>query len=224
MIEYKLIRSNRKTTAIYVRNGSVEVRAPHRVQKCDIDRFVSRKEQWILKTLANQQTQAERKKSFTINYNCLIILRGKPYPIITRKGMQAGFDDEGLYMPPGLSPEQIKPICVKLYKMLAKVHISNRVVFFATQMEVSPSAVKINSAKTRWGSCSSQKSLNFSWRLIMADDDIIDYVVVHELAHIKEMNHSAQFWAIVKNILPDYQERKSKLKELHQRLSGEDWE
>ena len=90
-------------------------------------------------------------------------------------------------------------------------------------MGVTPIAVKINSAMRRWGSCSSRMSLNFSWRLIMADDAIIDYVVVHELAHIKEMNHSARFWAVVESVLPDFRERKRKLKELQSRLSGEDW-
>ena len=95
---------------------------------------------------------------------------------------------------------------------------------FAKRMDVTPTAIKINGAKTRWGSCSAKKSLNFSWRLIMADDDVIDYVVVHELAHIAEMNHSARFWALVEGALPDYQSRKAKLKALQQRLSIEDWE
>jgi len=108
-------------------------------------------------------------------------------------------------MPPGLSPDEIKAACIQIYRILAKRDLTNRVFDFAKQMSVMPTVVKINSVKTRWGSCSSKKSLNFSWRLIMADDDVIDYVVVHELAHIIEMNHSQKFWAIVENILPDYQ-------------------
>jgi len=224
MIDYKLIRSNRKTTAIYVRNRSVEIRAPHKMPKRDINQFISEREQWILKSIATQQAHAEKKESFSIDYGSSILLRGKTYPVVKRDGTQAGFEDEGFYMPPGLSTEQIKFTCVKLYKMLAKARIADRVGFFAPQMNVTPSAVKINSAKRRWGSCSSQRSLNFSWRLIMAEDSIIDYVVVHELAHIKEMNHSSRFWNIVEGVLPDYQARKNKLKELQQRLSGEDWE
>jgi predicted metal-dependent hydrolase len=68
------------------------------------------------------------------------------------------------------------------------------------------------------------KSLNFSWRLVMADDAAIDYVVVHELAHITEMNHSPEFWAIVAGVLPDYKERRRRLKLLQLRLNSEDWE
>jgi predicted metal-dependent hydrolase len=107
--------------------------------------------------------------------------------------------------------------------MLSKAHISERVAFFASQMGVTPTAVKINNAMKRWGSCSSRKSLNFSWRVIMADDSIIDYVVVHELAHLKEMNHSARFWAVAEGVMPDFRERKLALTELQSRLSGEDW-
>ena len=90
--------------------------------------------------------------------------------------------------------------------------------------KVSPAAVKINEAKGRWGSCSSKKSLNFSWRLMMAGESVIDYVVVHELAHLKEMNHSPRFWAEVGRVLPDYPGRRAKLKELQKLLSVEDWE
>jgi len=222
--EYALTRSNRKTAAIYVRNGEVEVRAPLRMPKREIDRFVLEKEQWILKSLTKQQSQAEKKESFVVDYGSSILFRGKPYPITNRNGTRAGFDDNGFYMPPGLTPEQIKATCIQLYKILAKSHITQRVSFFASQMGVTPTSVKINSAMRRWGSCSSRKSLNFSWRLIMADDAIIDYVVVHELAHIKEMNHSARFWAVVESVLSDFRKRKQKLKELQQRLSGEDWE
>jgi len=223
-MHYTLNRSRRKTAAIYVRNGEVEVRAPLRMPKQEIDRFVLEKERWILKSLAKQQSQAEKKESFVVDYGRSILFHGKPYPITNRNGTHAGFDDNKFYMPPGLSPEQIKATCIQLCKILAKSRITQRVAFFAPQMDVMPTAVKINSAMRRWGSCSSRKSLNFSWRLIMADDAIIDYVVVHELAHIKEMNHSARFWAVVESVLPDFRKRKQKLKELQQRLSGEDWE
>jgi len=224
MVNYTLTRSSRKTAAIYVRNGEVEVRAPLRMPRHDIDRFVSEKEQWIIQSLSKQQSEAAMKESFVINYDSLILFLGKQYPITQRDGTQAGFDGGVFYMPPRLSPDQIKFTCVKLYKMLAKVHISNRVAFYSSQMDVIPSTVKINNAMRRWGSCSSRKSLNFSWRLIMANDSVVDYVVVHELAHIKEMNHSVRFWAIVEDILPDYRQRNTKLKELQHRLNIEDWE
>jgi len=222
-MHYTLTRSRRKTTGIYIRNGQVEVRAPLRLPKREIDRFVLEKEPWILKGLAKQQAQAKQKESFVVDYGRSILFRGKPHPITQRNVTRAGFDGHEFFMPPGLTPEQIKATCIRLYKTQAKAHIAQRVDFFATQMAVTPTAIKINNAMKRWASCSSLRRLNFSWRLIMAADAIIDYVVVHELAHIKEMNHSARFWAIVENILPNFREHKYELKELQNRLSGEDW-
>ncbi|MDK2962182.1 MAG: hypothetical protein PWP20_1308 [Eubacteriaceae bacterium] len=91
-------------------------------------------------------------------------------------------------------------------------------------MGVFPQKLKINKARTRWGSCSSAGNLNFSWYLIMAEESAIDYVVVHELAHLIKMNHSKEFWEIVKTYCPDYEQAKDKLKTLQKTLAIQDWE
>lgn len=74
----------------------------------------------------------------------------------------------------------------------------------AKTMGLAYKSLKINNAKTRWGSCGSSGNLNFTWRLIMAPKKVVDYVIVHELAHLKQMNHSPKFWNEVKLIIPDY--------------------
>ena len=224
MIDYTLIRSQRRTVAIYIKNGAVEVRTPLKMPKRDIDKFVVSKEQWITEHLTQSQANALRRKAFALNYGDTLILHGIAYPLVAKDGTQAGFDGKRFYLPPNLPPEQIKYTVVQLYRRLAKLHITERVAHYAGIMKVSPAAIKINGAKTRWGSCSSKRSLNFSWRLVMAEDAVIDYVVVHELAHITEMNHSARFWAIVQGVLPDYKKRQTQLKELQKRLAAEDWE
>ncbi|MBP3496080.1 MAG: M48 family metallopeptidase [Clostridia bacterium] len=101
---------------------------------------------------------------------------------------------------------------VEKLKRQAKEIILPRVSYFSKIMGVFPERVSINSAKTRFGSCSSKKSLNFSYRLVFYPPEAIDYVCVHELAHLTEMNHSKKFWAIVEKYLPDYKERKKLLK------------
>ena len=224
MHEYTLIRTKRKTIALHIKDGAVEVRAPLKMPKTDIDKFVVSKEKWIKDKLAQSNERAKRRENFTLNYGDTALYLGKEYPITARSGDRVGFSDEQFYLPPNLSPERIKAAVVQIYKMLAKRDLTDKVIGFAKQMNVTPIAVKINSAKTRWGSCSHKKSLNFSWRLIMADDDVVDYVVVHELAHITEMNHSERFWAIVESVLPDYKERQNQLKELTRRLGVEGWE
>lgn len=223
MINYTLTRSKRKTTALYVRDGVVEVRAPFKIPKRDIDLFVASKEDWIRKKMAAFATQAALREHFRLDYNDSIMYRGKPYPVVKRNGTRSGFDGEHFFLPPDLTSESIKAACVQLYRLLAKRDLTQRTSHYAKRMSVMPVAVKINGAKTRWGSCSARKSINFSWRLIMADDEVVDYVVVHELAHLSEMNHSARFWAIVEGVLPDFRERRSRLRLLQQRLASEDW-
>ena len=99
------------------------------------------------------------------------------------------------------------------YRELARMVISQRVSYFAAKMDVTYGRISIRAQKTRWGSCSGQGNLNFNWKLILMPPEILDYVVVHELAHRKQMNHSKLFWAEVERILPDYERRRRWLKE-----------
>lgn len=88
-----------------------------------------------------------------------------------------------------------------------------RCAYFAERMGVEYRSIKVNSAAARWGSCTSEGNLNFTYRLFFADPALIDYVVVHELAHRKEMNHSSRFWHVVASVMPDYSERRAALRE-----------
>jgi len=224
MISYTLTRSNRKTLALYVRNGAVEVRAPYKAPKSDIERFIASKEKWITDRLAISNERMELRKSFALTYGDHVLYQGTQYPITAKQGNRIGFDDASFYMPPDLTPDQVKYACSSIYRMLAKRDLTRKTHEYAGIMSVMPTSVRINGAKTRWGSCSAKNSINFSWRLIMADDKVIDYVVVHELAHIVELNHSERFWTLVESIIPDYNDRKHKLKELQHKLGGEDWD
>jgi len=224
MISYTLTRSNRKTLALYIRNGIVDVRAPLNARKSDIDRFVASKEQWITDKLAKSSERMELRNSFALTYGDHVLYQGKQYPITAKQGNHIGFDDVSFFVPPDLTPDQVKHACSSIYRLLAKRDLTLKTLEYAKIMSVIPTAVRINGAKTRWGSCSAKNSVNFSWRLIMADGDVIDYVVVHELAHIIEHNHSESFWAVVESIIPDHKDRKQKLKELQHRLGGEDWD
>jgi len=223
MVEYILTRTNRKTTAIYIREGFVEVRAPYKEPVSNIDRFVASKEKWIASKLAERNQRIASRESFTLAYGDMLLYHGKQYPIRGKPGDMAGFDVLSFYMPTDLSPAEIIFYCKRTYRLLAERDLTERAYDLIKEMRVYPTSVRVNNAKRIWGSCSSNKSINFSWRLVMADDDVIDYVIVHELAHIKEPNHSKQFWAIVEYYIPDYKERRARLKELERKLSTEDW-
>ena len=105
------------------------------------------------------------------------------------------------------------PALERWYREQARKRIAWRTAYFARHMGVTYGRISIRAAKTRWGSCSAEGNLNFHWKLILMPPEILDYVVVHELAHRKEMNHSDRFWAEVERVLPDYRQRRAWLKE-----------
>ena len=107
-----------------------------------------------------------------------------------------------------ISPQEIRLLVTK-----AKRIIPSRVRYYADLMGLEYGSITIRMQKTRWGSCSSKKNLNFNCLLMRTPDDIIDYVVVHELCHLKEMNHSKRFWSEVEKVLPDYKERRKWLRD-----------
>ena len=111
------------------------------------------------------------------------------------------------------SAQPLSPQDIKLLTTRAKRIIPARVRFFAQQMGVTYGNITIRMQKTRWGSCSSKGNLNFNCLLMRTPDEITDYVVVHELCHLKEMNHSPRFWAEVEKVLPDYKDRRKWLKD-----------
>ena len=269
MVPYRLIRSRRKSVTLRItKDAELEVRAPLRISKKEIDRIVASKQSWINKHLEKAKKREANRAAFSLSYGDTVLLRGREYTIVARPGIKTGsteyaacsgsgaadigymepwdclsgcgpdytlnsapdrghisLSDRGsICLPPGLSPEEIKRSVISVYRSPAKQLLANRVAHYARQMGVAPAAVRVTSARTRWGSCSSANSINFSWRLVMADDDVIDYVVVHELAHIIEHNHSDRFWRVVESALPDYKQRRQRLKALQQRLSNVDWD
>ncbi len=109
--------------------------------------------------------------------------------------------------------EPLTPQEIRLLVTRAKRIIPQRVRYYAEMMGVTFGRITIRMQKSRWGSCSGKGNLNFNCLLMRAPDEIVDYVVVHELCHLKEMNHSKRFWAEVEKILPDYTERRKWLKD-----------
>ncbi len=103
----------------------------------------------------------------------------------------------------------------------AKSVLAQRTAYFARQIGVTYGRITVRDQKTRWGSCSQTGNLNFNFRLILAPSEVLDYVVVHELCHRRQMNHSTQFWQEVAQVLPDYRKRKAWLTENGWRLMGE---
>ena len=101
------------------------------------------------------------------------------------------------------------------YRKEALRVLTERSRHFASLLQVVPTEIVVKTQKTRWGSCDRHNVIRYNWRIVMAPPELLDYLVIHELAHIKEKNHGPNFWALVESILPDYQEKRRALKSFH---------
>ena len=218
MLEYTLKRSRRKTLAAYVLdNGTVEVRAPMKLPKAEIDKFIAEREMTLRKYISITLEKNEKKSGFSLDIGSEILFLGEKCEI--KCGDKTEIKDGAFYVTEGSVKNQI----TALYRIAAERIINERVKYFAQITGNVPNSIKLNAAKTRWGSCSAKGALNFSWFLIMANPKCVDYVVIHELSHLRHMNHSAAFWQEVAKYEPEYKQRRLELKELSARLQTEEW-
>lgn len=212
MIEInKLVRSKRKTLSLIVEtDGTLTVRAPLRMKETDIWQFIETKKDWIKR----KQNQARKDASVSRQYvdGEMFWYLGQEVQLrIVPDGKPALVMDDFFQLTRSAQP-QAESVFTVWYKKQARKVLTERVDYFARKYRFKVGKIRISSAHTRWGSCSSKDTLSFTWRLVMAPLEVIDYVVVHELCHLKEMNHSKSFWAQVENILPDYKQRRKWLK------------
>lgn len=216
-MEYRLVRSRRKSIALTVdRSGNVVVRAPLDTPKSVIDDFVQSKTDWIDKYSAQAEDRVREKTELLSKPPLWLPLMGEECPVVNKQPY--GYIDGCFRLPEDMALERMIPYLRKLYASIAKDTLPARTRLIAGRMNVNISDVKINSAKTRWGSCSSTGSTNLSWKLIAADLKLIDYVIVHELCHVGQMNHSPEFWAKVEAVIPDYKQCRERLKDVQKTL------
>lgn len=214
MTEYRLIRSKRKSLAIQITPvGDVVVRAPNRLSHTAIEAFLHQKQDWIA---AHQQTARERTASraaFHLDEHNSLPLRGREYPIRLWDRREASFKEGCCYLPAGELPAR-KAALEQCYRRLALTYLPKRTMELARITGMLPAQITVGGARTRWGSCTADGRIRFSWRLMAVSDRAIDYVIVHELCHCWELNHSPRFWALVEAVLSDYRERKALLRQL----------
>lgn len=214
-MEYSLVRSRRKTLSIAVEcDLQVTVRAPLRMSRAVIEGFVAQSEDWVRKQRDRLREQAELRVCFSYSDGDRVPVDGEELPLATGSGRRAVWEEGRL-----LLPESGRPAALAEYlRERTRERTARSIARFAQQMGVSPTAVRITSAATRWGSCSGRNSINFSYRVACLPGTLLDYIVVHELAHIREHNHSDRFWAVVAAVLPDYAARRAALRRFQQRI------
>ncbi len=215
---YRIVHGKRKTVALQVNhNGELLVKAPLFVSRVQIESFIQQNRPWILE----KQAFMAKKQEFTVRQGSRLMLLGSEYPV--KYGERVEFNGSVFFVPQRPFIE-IKPQLIDEYKRLANCIIKRRVEHYSQITGWQATAIKVGSAKTRWGSCSGKNTLNFTWKLVLADLDTVDYVVLHELAHTVEHNHSANFWRLVGQYMPDYKNARKRLVALQERLSVENWD
>jgi predicted metal-dependent hydrolase len=220
MLIDQLVRSRRKTIAIMIQpDGSLVVRAPLRASLKHIQALVEEKGEWIRRKQeeVRRRVQAQPAHRF-VDGECFLYL-GQEYPLVVVDGARTPLRLDGNFYLAKIAQPQAAQVFEAWYRAQARQVIGARTVALAQQHGLAFSRLRIMTAHTRWGSCGAGGTLNFNWRLVMAPQPVIDYVILHELAHLKVHNHSPLFWAEVACMLPGYKPLRAWLKAHGQKLT-----
>ncbi|MGB8213107.1 MAG: SprT family zinc-dependent metalloprotease [Anaerolineales bacterium] len=209
----KLVRSRRRTVAIVIeRDGTLTVRAPLRLAEARIREFVESHAGWIAKNQARRLVAAPPPPKRYVAGETFFYL-GQLYPlsIVPSQRPALTFDGAGFRLAQSALPKAGEAF-VRWYKGQAALLLQERVPALAGKYGFHYEKIRISSARTRWGSCSSRGTLSFTYRLVMAPPEVLDYVILHELVHTRIQNHSKTFWNRVAELMPDYKGRLDWLK------------
>jgi predicted metal-dependent hydrolase len=209
----KIIRSRRRTISLEVTpQATLVVRAPHRVPAAYIDEMIREKNAWILRKMDEiRKRPAAPAREYAEGE--LFFFLGRQYPLhLADDGPGTIERTDRLNVPRSFVPD-IRHRLKRWYREEAYREIHGRCMWFSMKTGHVPASVRISDARQRWGSCTSAGGLSFTWRLIQAPPEIVDYVVVHELVHISQHDHSKKFWMNVQAIMPDYERRRQWLRD-----------
>jgi hypothetical protein len=209
----KIIRSRRRTIALEITpSATLIVRAPLRVPSEHIEEIIRQKRSWIVRKF-DEMKQRPFSSGHEYVEGEIFLFLGRQYPLHILQNSNITIErSDKLYVSSTLLPD-IKNQIKRWYREEAHKEIPARCMWFSMKTGHVPTTIRITDARQRWGSCTHKGGLNFSWRLIQAPLDIVDYVVVHELVHISQPDHSRKFWNKVRDILPDYERRRKWLRE-----------
>ena len=233
-VVYALKRMRRKSIGFIVGPDGLSVHAPAWVGAASIESALQAKARWILRKLADQRERGLRLQSARIEWRdgTEIAFLGRPVvvqldPRAGLAGRSAVLDAQGLAdagpaaqtppclrigLPGDARAEQIRDAVHGWLQRQARRIFEQRVAHFAPLLRVRCKRLALSSAQTRWGSASADGSIRLHWRLVQHALPTIDYVVAHELAHLREMNHSPRFWDVVRSVLPDYEHARGLLR------------
>ncbi len=231
-VAYEFRRGQRRTIGFSIGPDGLTVSAPRWTALHEVEAALLEKERWVITKLREARERQQRMASASIDWRegATLPFLGEPVILVLdprqRHGRGGAVLDTAADALPGVprltlhiglphtaTPEQLRDTTLAWLMRQARRVFTARLDHFAPQLGVQWRKLSLSSAGTRWGSASADGSIRLNWRLIHFRESIIDYVVVHELAHLREMNHSPRFWQTVQQVMPDYAERRGALKE-----------
>lgn len=224
---YELRRSRRRSIGIVVGPEGLAVSAPRWVGQGEIDAALLEKAGWILRKLQEQRERQSRLEAARVQWreggsvpflgeSVIMVLDPQVAGAVLQPAVDTLPGVPGLTLRLGLpqqaEPAQIRDLVQSWLQRQARRIFEERCQIFAGRLNVRITRLSLSSAATRWGSASADGSIRLNWRLVHFGLPVIDYVVAHELAHLREMNHSAAFWEVVRTALPDYEAARGTLR------------
>jgi hypothetical protein len=227
-VAYLLRRARRKSIGFTVGPEGLAVSAPRWVGQGEIEAALREKSAWILRKLAEQRERRRRLEAAKVEWRdgaslpflgetVILVLDPRVAGAVLNTDAQAlpGVPRLTLHvgLPQSAQAAQICDVVQSWLQRQARRIFEERCAQFAPRLGVRMSRLRLSSAQTRWGSASADGSIHLNWRLVHFGLPVIDYVVAHELAHLREMNHSAAFWEVVRSVIPDIESRKAALRD-----------
>ena len=221
---YRIIRSQRKSLGLYVKDQGIEVRSPYWLTEQDILSFLHSKTEWCLARLDEQATRLLQQPSFDHGGHCLFfgeyrhIQHHIGQPQVLEKDQQLHvFHRQAKPEKPAQHARYLK----KWMRKEGEQYLTERCYELEAlcQPPKPISAVQFRKTKSKWGHCTSHGEIQLNWLLIMAPPDVMDYVIIHEICHLTHMNHSKPYWQLVEQLCPDYRQQKSWLADHGHRIS-----
>ena len=231
-VAYCLKRGKRSTIGMSVGPDGLDVRAPRWVSVGAVEAVLLQKAEWIVRKLQEMQERQQQMQSTVIQWRDGAVLPFLGSDVSLRLDASHGFSNKGASLSIDTDPQtsltktvlqvsvaksasqpQIRDAVQAWLMQQAKENFTERLNKFAPSLDVTWKKLSLSNANTRWGTASADGSIRLNWRLIHFKQDIIDYVVVHELSHLRVMNHSPLFWDTVRTVVPDYAKRRAQLKD-----------
>ncbi len=220
-LDYRLLRSKRRSIGFLIDEAGLRVTAPKWLGLADIDLAIREKQRWIFAKLNEQRERTSRRLQPHMQWQdgALLPYLGKDITLRIRADYAAGitFDEAlgelAISLPLDAGEQQLKDRVLGWLQTQAKAVFAERLPLYADKLDVRYRSFALSSAMTQWGSCTADGKIRLNWRLVHFSLPLIDYVIAHELSHLREMNHSPRFWATVQSVFPEFQDARKTLRE-----------